>query len=60
VEASRSVDGLNVFGRLHKGFDFLIGNVLGCGEFNVVANGCKEGDLVYKEKISQESDVFVR
>jgi hypothetical protein len=59
VEASRSIDGLDVFGRLHKRFDFAIGNVLGGDEYNVIADGCKEGGLLYEEKVSQENRVIV-
>jgi hypothetical protein len=53
VEALLSVDGLNVVGRLHKRYDFAIGNVLGgSSKLDVVTNGCKEGGLVDEKKVS--------
>jgi hypothetical protein len=49
VEASRSVDGLNVFGHLHKRFDFSIGNVLGGGELDALMVA-KKGALFTKKR----------
>jgi hypothetical protein len=37
----------------------VISKVLGSSELDVVTDGCKEGGLVDKEKVSREIHVFI-